>query len=1118
MIDARLMTSADVAAFIQMVVEKSAGIDIIEKYNPNQPRNAHGEFASDGGGGSHDDDDDGGGGGHGGGGGDEESGGGGHGGGGGTDHAGGGFGHGASGHESGEGESGGGGVSHVGGGTEAGTVFVGPKGSVGEQVNHPTNGDGTIVAEGKGTVTVQHADGTTKQYAATTAPQKAKFVETGSLEGKTHIANVKVSGKGLVENKDDGKTVGHVSQAADGSWVYGHNESGDVEGGFSSKHQAVKALVDHNNEVAEGKAKPAAEEPKHEPEAASEPEKAPEPEKMPEKAPDPYAGFKVPTFGPKTYQNVGTVDGHNLIYHGDSLSGGLEVSDGATKAHIGSVEEVGEDEFDITHADGTTFKGDTEAGSVKSLLDYHNSTYGNESNEPKTDTESGPAKVEGYEKIGAIQKGDLNGVGNVQGGIKMTHTDSGELVGTIKANPDGSGMLTVTHADGHTMQAGSLSSANQQLRAYHNSKYSDAKVDPTEAAKPEASSTSSAASDAAMASHGFGPNDSKITANAASMTLNDQDSYVDQNGDQIGYRDENNGVYHADGTYVGTYSESNLGTKDDAEKNLLDYHNQKVSEAQADAGAAAHGQSEPATAESPKPAEQAPKASAGPPPSYTKAGTSLSGSDITVKKDGTAIDKNTGEKIGEVTKPGDGTWSAQHVSGSPTSKYNTSKKNAVNQLANAHNARTALDGIEDGESKSWSKDADGKNVKIDLGPGGYAAKSSSVVDKSTNEVVASVHHNPDDDSFTVTHVSGAQYKINGGNIHTASFSAAKFHENAVNKAEGEGSGDSDSDSGSSSKPAGKQPYESAGMVAGSNMKSSNVQKDATGKITGADITDSSGNKIGYTKANDDGTMDVYHADGTKVADHVKPGTGQATNALADHQNNKYAPKYNSLSGTGSYNGGTKAAAPGEDEAGKFDNTDLSEAEGGIHNNPESQYGKDTPSPAKTLSEQPGASALNLTPEEKVAIKSYTGDGYRAMNKALRTGNSTDVINAKINNLDKAFLKTPELDHTITTYRGIDDSAAEKLMGPVGSSVGKTFVDPGYGSTATYPDKAFGYQTRISVTIPPGAHVLRPDGQGTFGDKESELLLPRGSKFKVMSDQIIGNRRIVHVVVVGSAHQ
>ena len=143
-----------------------------------------------------------------------------------------------------------------------GWIYVGPKGELGHEFNHPEHGHGKVIEHvtqgGKSHVVVQHAHGV-EQYAATFASQKPKLFETGSKQGKTHIANVKVHAKsGRVTNKDDGKTIGTVEHYANPftgespGWGWQHEGTFDASPQlYPSKLAATKALIKHNNDYAD---------------------------------------------------------------------------------------------------------------------------------------------------------------------------------------------------------------------------------------------------------------------------------------------------------------------------------------------------------------------------------------------------------------------------------------------------------------------------------------------------------------------------------------------------------------------------------------------------------------------------------------------------------------------------------------------------------------------------------------------------------------------------------------------------------------------------------------------------------------------------------------------------
>jgi hypothetical protein len=67
-----------------------------------------------------------------------------------------------------------------------------------------------------------------------------------------------------------------------------------------------------------------------------------------------------------------------------------------------------------------------------------------------------------------------------------------------------------------------------------------------------------------------------------------------------------------------------------------------------------------------------------------------------------------------------------------------------------------------------------------------------------------------------------------------------------------------------------------------------------------------------------------------------------------------------------------------------------------------------------------------------------------------------------------------------------------------SAAGRVFKDNGYVSTST--ESGFGGNTKIQIKVPAGAKVLKVgDHGGVQGHGEHEFLLPRGSRFKVLSD-------------------
>lgn len=158
---------------------------------------------------------------------------------------------------------------------------------------------------------------------------------------------------------------------------------------------------------------------------------------------------------------------------------------------------------------------------------------------------------------------------------------------------------------------------------------------------------------------------------------------------------------------------------------------------------------------------------------------------------------------------------------------------------------------------------------------------------------------------------------------------------------------------------------------------------------------------------------------------------------------------------------------------------------------------------------PNDGALKLSPEQIAAIKWYTGPGFSKTNSALRGGKG-DSIEA-VPKLDSIFAKAPPLKQAIVVERSVRKPV--DVFGPVGSRVGETFTDNAFVSV-THMDrheigKKYGFGSNykpgdsaaIAITVPAGAKGFRPWKFGKYKDKEGEILLDRGYKFKITHDSI-----------------
>jgi 2'-5' RNA ligase len=145
---------------------------------------------------------------------------------------------------------------------------------------------------------------------------------------------------------------------------------------------------------------------------------------------------------------------------------------------------------------------------------------------------------------------------------------------------------------------------------------------------------------------------------------------------------------------------------------------------------------------------------------------------------------------------------------------------------------------------------------------------------------------------------------------------------------------------------------------------------------------------------------------------------------------------------------------------------------------------------------------------------YSGGAYKDINQQLRkykspTGGSND---AAIAQMDKEFAAVPPLDHGIVTTRKM--SGGGPFPGsPPPMEPGAVFKDWGYSSTSKDPDVWSG-DVIMTVKIPKGTKVL--DLNHTTGSQhstESEILLDRGTHYKIESDKTVGGTRKIIVIVV-----
>ena len=131
---------------------------------------------------------------------------------------------------------------------------------------------------------------------------------------------------------------------------------------------------------------------------------------------------------------------------------------------------------------------------------------------------------------------------------------------------------------------------------------------------------------------------------------------------------------------------------------------------------------------------------------------------------------------------------------------------------------------------------------------------------------------------------------------------------------------------------------------------------------------------------------------------------------------------------------------------------------------------------------------------------YSGGSYTAINKHLRGGGDPKKGDyaASVAQMDKEFAAVPGLDKDIVTVRKMSNHGPFNPAPPY-MDAGGVFEDKGYSSTSKDPGVWSG-GVAMQIRIPKGSKVL--DLNHTTGSQhssEQEILLNRGSKYKVISD-------------------
>lgn len=167
-----------------------------------------------------------------------------------------------------------------------------------------------------------------------------------------------------------------------------------------------------------------------------------------------------------------------------------------------------------------------------------------------------------------------------------------------------------------------------------------------------------------------------------------------------------------------------------------------------------------------------------------------------------------------------------------------------------------------------------------------------------------------------------------------------------------------------------------------------------------------------------------------------------------------------------------------------------------------------------------SASSELSKAEKNAVFVYTTSKYTSINGKLRKGKALNASEKNtVANLDNAMKKS-KLSKDTTLYRGtspeglgINKNIREMSAADVKSLIGKTIKDSSYTSTSKNQKAADNFSGRgdykgnvkIVITAKKGRKALDVGNNSNFGDREQEVILPRGANIKITgARRMLGN--------------
>ena len=190
---------------------------------------------------------------------------------------------------------------------------------------------------------------------------------------------------------------------------------------------------------------------------------------------------------------------------------------------------------------------------------------------------------------------------------------------------------------------------------------------------------------------------------------------------------------------------------------------------------------------------------------------------------------------------------------------------------------------------------------------------------------------------------------------------------------------------------------------------------------------------------------------------------------------------------------------------------------------------------KNYSEYSDISADNLTPQEEKIIKDYTHNGFKDMNRFLYASECSNYNAMEKKRLqEKVDVLTDCLDKKLLEQQGIFYRGMDSGTAVFGSDIfkmslqelrdkyeGSIYVNKGFSSMSFSKKIAEGFSggyggILVEARIPKGARAFCVGSVGTFGASEGEILLQRGTSYKIDKIDFRTGKFHVRMTAVGVA--